>query len=538
VNIEEEKFSALDRQFGDFLRRLASKSQSEVRLAAMAASRARGDGHICTSLGAITASENPAAFRKRLRDSGVVGKPGEFFPLILDQKDRLYLRRYWEYEQQLAAAIRLRAAAQVSAAAADLQQLAAEKAVRGQFTVITGGPGTGKTWTVMKILQLLLASPGGTDLRMALAAPTGKAAARLTDAARGADLDLKASTIHRLLGYLPSSPYFRHDAANPLPIDVLIVDEASMIDLALMAKLASAVPTTARLILLGDRDQLASVEAGNVLADICAAAEAAFPNEPLHGCVIALTRNYRFKETGGIFRVSSAINAGDAEAALAALREGADEEATWRPLPARANLVEALHDRVVTGFQDYLKASEPAEALTLLQKFRILCALRRGPFGVETLNAIAQEILTDAGLLQPRPGWYRGQPIMITRNDYNLSLFNGDSGIILPDPDADGELRAFFPSAETKVRRFLPARLPTHETAFALTVHKSQGSEFDRLLLVLPEQESPLLTRELLYTALTRARTRAEVWAPETILRLAIAHPTERHSGLRDALEG
>ncbi len=301
-------FSALDRQLGTFLQRLAGAVAPEVRLAAMCASRARAEGNICVTLAEIAEMEGApsvASLRKKLRASGIVGAPGEFAPLILDSDDRLYLRRYWEYEQQLAQAILSRTVTSSAAAKGetDLQQIAASKAVANAFTVITGGPGTGKTWTVMKILSLLRAQPGGDKLQVKLAAPTGKAAARLTETIRTVDDTLAATTIHRLLGYLPGSPYFRHDAGHPLHADVVIVDEASMVDLALMAKLVAAVPARARLILLGDRDQLASVEAGNVLADICAAAESARPNEPLRGAVVALQSNYRFTETGGIYRI-------------------------------------------------------------------------------------------------------------------------------------------------------------------------------------------------------------------------------------------
>ncbi len=537
----EIKFSALDRQLGQFLRRLAGASADEVQLAAMCASRARAEGNICVTLGAIAETDavrSIATLRKKLRASKVVGAPEEFTPLILDARDRLYLRRYWEYEQQLAKSIRSRAMSaspSMEADEKDLQEVAAARAVANHFTVITGGPGTGKTRTVMRILALLLAEPGGEKLRIKLAAPTGKAAARLTESVRAVEEKLAATTIHRLLGSLPGSPYFWHHAERPLGADVVIVDEASMVDLALMAKLVAAVPPTARLILLGDRDQLASVEAGNVLADICAAAESAAPNEPLHGAVVALHRNYRFAETGGIYRVSTAINAGDAEAALAALAE-ADGEVAWQPLPGAARLPPALRDPVIAGFRTYLEASDPLAALSALQEFRILCAVRHGPFGVESLNAIAEEILAGAGLLVPRRGWYAGRPIMITENNYNLALFNGDSGIVLPDPSAAGELRAFFLSAEGKLRRFLPSRLPVHETAFAITVHKSQGSEFGQVLLVLPESDSPVLTRELLYTGLTRARKRVELWASEAALRAAIGRRVTRDSGLRDAL--
>ena len=540
---DETDFSALDRQFGVFLQRLARAGADEARLAGMCASRGRAEGHICVPLEEIVKLEKaltPTKLKKTLRASGVVGAPEDFTPLVLDKKNRLYLRRYFEYEQQLAQAILRRAAGDHSTGASnetDLQKLAAARAVANNFTVITGGPGTGKTWTVMAILTLLQKESNGENLRIALAAPTGKAAARLTESVREVNQTLKATTLHRLLGYLPNSPYFRHDAEHPLNADVVIVDEASMIDLAMMAKLIDAVRPEARLILLGDRDQLASVEAGSVLADICAAAESAQPNDPLFGAVVALRENYRFAPTGGIYRVSTAVNAGDADAALAAFQENADGEAGWQPLPDAAKLPSALRERLVTEFRPCLETDDPLQALARLQQFRILCALRQGPFGVENLNAIAEEVLTETGLLTPHPaGTYRGQPLTITENNYNLGLFNGDSGIILPDPEDNGELRAFFISAEGKLRRFLPSRLPRHETAFAMTVHKSQGSEFARVLLILPDFDAPILTRELLYTGLTRAREQVEIWAPETVLRAAISRRVTRASGLREAL--
>ena len=226
--------------------------------------------------------------------------------------------------------------------------------------------------------------------------------------------NLKATTIHRLLGYLPGSPYFRHRADNLLTADVVIIDEASMIDLALMAKLFAAVRPDARLILLGDRDQLASVEAGSVLADICAAAAKAAPNEPLHGVVVALQKNYRFAETSGIFRSSTAINAGDADSTLAVLQEKAGDQTRWQPLPSAAKLPGALREKVVATFRPALETGDPLEALTRLQEFRILCAVCHGPFGVENVNCVAEGILAGAGLLSPKKSWYRGQPLTVT----------------------------------------------------------------------------------------------------------------------------
>ena len=516
------QFSALDRQFGSFIERLHGGPAPQLREAAMLVSRRRAEGHIC-----IPAQELPA--------SSTVGSGEAFTPLVFD-RGRLYLRRYWEYEQHLARAILARAATvtkRPKQGERDWQRVAAENAVARNFSIITGGPGTGKTHTVRMILRLLREQDGGTELKIGLAAPTGKAAARLSDALRGEAAE-EATTIHRLLGTIPDSPYFRHNADRPLTADVVIVDEASMVDLALMTKLVEAVPLTSKLILLGDRDQLASVEAGTVLSDICAAAES--EESPLHGTVVQLRKNYRFATTGGIYTLSTAVNAGDADAAVAALQRADDEELRWDKLPAATDLSRALHERIVAGYRAYLQAADPVAALEQLHRFRILCALRHGPFGVENLNALAEEALSKAGLLTTRSGWYAGRPVIITRNDHNLQLFNGDSGIILPDSEASGELRAFFLSPEGKLRRFLPSRLPQHETAFALTVHKSQGSEFEKLLLILPEKDAPVLTRELLYTGITRARSRVEIWTNEEIFRAAVARRTERTSGLREAL--
>ncbi len=572
-------FSDLDRHFAAFIEAQNGRARPTLALAAALVSRQRSEGHICLDLAAVAGTVFPDKptegvipirlprledWLRDLRASAAVGAPGEFRPLVLDAHERLYLHRYWEYEQCLAKAILKRATEPPEETDTALlnqklqalfpaeprdgvnwQGAAALAAVRRKFCVISGGPGTGKTHTLVLTLALLLELERSRKLRIAVAAPTGKAAARIQDTMRAvketlpcgeavkAQLPERATTIHRLLGYIPDSASFRHNSENPLAYDVVAVDEASMVDLALMAKLFQAIPPSARVILLGDKDQLASVEAGAVLGDICSVQA-----PTLADCIVQLQRNYRFGERSAIYRLSSAINVGQADKVVQILRDcgvaaAADVVAT--ALPCRSELKEVLRERVMAGFSPFLKAPDPRQALAALAQFRILCALREGPFGVAGLNQMTEEILEEAGLIRPQRLWYARRPILITRNDYNLKLFNGDIGIILPEGES-GEPRAFFPGPDSTLRQFLPLRLPEHETAYALTVHKSQGSEFDRVLLVLPDRENPVLTRELLYTGITRARKSVELWFEETVFRGALSRQVRRTSGLRDAL--
>jgi exodeoxyribonuclease V alpha subunit len=423
------------------------------------------------------------------------------------------------------------------------------------------------------LLALLLEQTSGIKPRIAVVAPTGKAAARLAEsiqlvkAGLRCDESIKAAlptetrTIHRLLGVREGSPYFRHDAANPLAVDVVVVDEASMVDLALMAKLFAAIPRHARVILLGDKDQLASVEAGAVLGDLCLPSQVnrftpefsadftSLTGETLPSESVALTatnafvqlhRNYRFATGSGLRQLSEAVNAGDADGAVRLLRGlTATDGVTWNESPSPARLREALRDQVLAGYRSYLEAIEPADALRQLSRFRILGAVRHGPWGVERLNRLVEEILAAEGLIvrEPNEANYRGRPVQVTRNDYDLRLFNGDVGLMLA-AENDASLRIVFPDADNTVRSLAPQRLPEHETVFAMTVHKSQGSEFERVLLVLPDAASPVVTRELLYTGLTRARAHVELWSTEATLRQAVATPVRRASGLREAVWG
>jgi exodeoxyribonuclease V alpha subunit len=531
------------------------------------------------------------AWHKVLESQSVVGSPGDYRPLILDDRSRLYLYRYWEYEKRLADDLKRRAAGEINeiyipllkdglsrlfAAAkngeTDWQKVAAHVSVTKRFCVISGGPGTGKSTLIAKILALNLEQAGDRKTRIALAAPTGKAAARLQEAIQNGRemlpvkdhvkeaIAIGASTIHRLLGTIAGSPYFRHNAENPLPVDLVVIDEASMVDLALLSKLVQAVPADARLILLGDRDQLASVEAGAVLGDICDRGHVqGFSGEffkkceeitgdridiipesgsepEIRDCVVQLEKSYRFGKDSGIGALSRAVNRGDGDIAMSLLRSDEHDDIKWKALPSPDVLASILKATVIKGYKPYLKAENPLKIFHLFEQFRILCALRKGPFGVSALNSLVEQVLKKEKLINPDRPWYRGRPVLITRNDYNLELFNGDIGIILPDPASNNDLRAFFMPADRALRKFLPARLPEHETVYAMTVHKSQGSEFDRVLLLLPDRDAPVLTRELIYTGITRARQGVEVWGTDSVFLKGVGRRTLRASGLRDAL--
>lgn len=594
---ETFQFNDIDRQFAAFICRQAASRDAHLEAAAALLSRGVTAGDVCLDLESALEDaraagyriESVAAWRQKLAAHPVVGAPGEFKPLILDHADRLYLQRYWRYEDELAEAIMKRgetvqfdrALLQKGLARlfpptpgeTDWQRVAALAAVTRRFCVISGGPGTGKTSTVVKVLSLLLeqaeGAGTGAGLRIALAAPTGKAAARLKESisagARFAEEGVRGLipedvfTLHRLLGYLKGSSGFRHNADNPLPYDVVIVDEASMVSLPLMAKLVCALRRDTRLILLGDRDQLASVEAGAVLGDICdtggvhgfSPAFAALAADvvgdavtsstgmsPLGDAVVQLRKSYRFSSAGGIGKVGSLVNAGDAPGALSACLDQAVAGVTLAPLPPAASLADALAKRITEGYGGYLREESPEAAFAQFSRFRILCAMRSGPFGVEAINLLVRQRLAQAGMIHPRGRWYAGEPVMITRNDYNLGLFNGDVGLILPDAETGGELRAFFPSGTGGMRKVLPLRLPEYECAFAMTVHKSQGSEFDRVLLVLPDRDAPVLTRELLYTAITRAKTSVEILANQELFLATVTRCVVRRSGLRHRLWG
>lgn len=481
----------------------------------------------------------------------------------------------------------------------DWQQVAVAQACVNQFSVISGGPGTGKTTTVTKLLALLVQLAHGEQqsLTIELVAPTGKAAARLTESISGAidklnvsddikaAIPTKASTIHRLLGVIPNRVDFKHNHRNPLHVDVLIVDEASMIDISLMAKLLSAIAPHTKLILLGDKDQLSSVEAGAVFADICQGIAqgpnysdntkqwlnqqtgfalnevcySSFDKTVVDDSLCLLQKSYRFNEKSGIGALAKAVNRGDISALKNVWSQGykdislTSSENTHSGQAAHSSqsahsFQSAIVQLSVTGYKDYLvrakqitSEQEVAGLLAQFNQFQLLSPVREGMYGIDGLNEKIEQQLARHHLIALNQGtWYVGRPIMIVSNDHSQQLFNGDIGIVLPPLDSDTQLtqnRVYFKMADGSIKSFLPSRLPDHETVYAMTIHKSQGSEFDDVVIALPPKWSPLLTKELVYTGITRAKKTVEIFSDVGILQKAALTKTERFSGLGVALK-
>jgi exodeoxyribonuclease V alpha subunit len=581
---------------------IAGEPDERVRLALALAVRALRNGSVCIDLATVhstvfDASEteidvaglpwpDPQTWVELCARSPLVtagAEPPGVRPMRL-AGGLLYLERYWRQEeedrQQLqhrlgtaapevdrdrltAGLSRLFPGRGLAEGEIDLQRLAAAFSALGWVTVLAGGPGTGKTTTVARLLALLRDQPG-PPLRIALAAPTGKAAARLEEAVRSASAampledrdrlgDLSASTLHRLLGWLPGArARFRHDANDQLPHDVVIVDEMSMVSLTLMARLLAAVRPTARLVLVGDPDQLSSVEAGAVMADVVRApgvADTALAEQlvalgvagpedpaPVHG-VVQLTHTWRYE--GAIDALAQAVRSADPDAAMRVLRSGSAAvrftELDLDPyvdqldpalLGDLAGEVRASGAATLTAAQ----AGDAAGALAGLDQHRLLCAHRRGPYGVTRWSLEVERWLAEAIAGYAEDGeWYVGRPLLVTSNDYDMGLYNGDTGVIVNQPE--GVRAAFARGAEPRL--FPPVRLDAIQTVHAMTVHRAQGSQFGTVSFIVPPVDSPLLTRELLYTAVTRASHRVQVFGSEAAIRRAIERPANRASGLR-----
>lgn len=601
---ELQMFRPLDLRFAALTEGSGSPAR---RLAAACLSAGTGEGHVCLPVSllspaslfsgrqlavaealwqAAAAPVNEDDWLPVLEGWDAVSDGSQSTPLVLAHR-KLYLHRMWLYEKQVA---RFFSAGLTSAPVEpgqirpvldelfgdegnNWQKVAAAVALTRQYSVISGGPGTGKTTTVARLLAALLTLTPGR-LRIRMAAPTGKAAARLTESLGKALQALpvsdtlkarfpqEATTLHRLLGAQPATRRLRYHAGNPLHLDVLVVDEASMVDLSMMASLISALPPEARVIFLGDRDQLASVEAGAVLGDLCRSAEfgysparaaelGALTGADIAGTEVAqapavrdslclLQQSYRFSASSGIGQLAAAVNCGDLSR-LAAIRRHQDfRDIRLCPLDSTEQWQSMLND-ISQGYAEVIEKVNnhvsPAEVLHTFSRYQLLCALREGPFGVSGLNQRIEQRLRQQQRLPSATGsgnLYAGRPVMITRNDNALGLFNGDIGIMMYDETQ--QLKVHFLLPDGSVKAVHPSRLPPHDTAWAMTVHKSQGSEFDHTALVLPAQYSPVLSRELVYTAITRARTQLTIYSDEAVFTRAIQSRTRRRSGLSDQL--
>jgi exodeoxyribonuclease V alpha subunit len=556
---------------------LVGESDESVLLAAAFSARAPRLAHVCTDLAALR--DRVAIDTDLPVDVAALPWPEQWVeavaasPLIVAGGPmrllgtRLYLDRYWREEQQVATDLRERGGMDAVAVdhnvlsaglsllfdgpEPDYQRLAAATAVQRRFAVVAGGPGTGKTTAVARVLALLYEQAEAAGHRpplVALAAPTGKAAARLeeavheearrlsiSDEARTWLLSLSAVTLHRLLGWQPGNrARFRHDRRNRLPHAVVVVDETSMVALTLMARLLEAVRPTTRLMLLGDPDQLASVEAGAVLGDIVGPAAVGPPaTAPLADSIVVLRKVHRFG--GAIADLAEAVQRGDADAAVDVLA-GDHDDVMWLPVDAATttrSALQQLRDDVVeagTRVSEAAAEGRGREALEALGGFRLLCAHRRGPYGVSTWTAHIERWLGLAG----SAGWYAGRPLLVTENDYGLGLYNGDTGVVVSHGSS---VRAVF-ERRGQVVELSPQRLAPVDTVYAMTVHKAQGSQFDQVAVLLPDPTSPILTRELLYTAITRARRRLILVGTEETVRTAVERPITRASGLRESLWG
>ena len=584
-------------QFAQFF-----KSES-LKPFAYLVSKKLSEGHICVDLNEVNAELEDVEFYDKTFLSGAAGlkkeplvtfENGAKQPFVL-HNNRLYLQRYFNYESIILRRIKAFAETEnketqervqelkshaafmqtlfsaslgeeksIDAENIDWQLVAAVSAILSNFTIITGGPGTGKTTTVAKILSILFTV--NPALKVALAAPTGKAAVRMAESLKSSRLDVSPDineklqtitpgTIHRLLKYVPDSPYFRHNSANPVNFDVVIVDESSMIDVALFAKLLDAIGAGTKLILLGDKDQLASVEAGSLFGDLCKTQQGfnmtsskmanlvnSFISNPkrqiaagyilkgsahlLSGHIVELKYSYRFAGERGIGKLSKAIIKNDIAGLNEYLENNGDEQVTIDTVYKNE-----VFEQFAQGYADYIKEPDIKKALQKLNQLRVLCAVREGEHGLYALNTAIENYLRKKKLINRNSEFYENRPIIVTKNYYSLGLFNGDVGIIRPDEN--GTLKAWFEDNDTELKSILPGYIAEAETVFAMTIHKSQGSEYNTVLVVLPDNLNiPILTRELLYTAVTRAKSQVIIQASKEVILNTAKGFVKRASGI------
>lgn len=534
-----QQYSRLDIAFSQFLvhRTSLHKEQKKNFISLIARlSYEQSQGHSCILLDAVE--------QGLIIASGLASKK-DLTPLILEQ-NRLYLHRYWFYETRLAEQLKNLIKRSYTNKNLDLildryfidlidetdwQRAAARKVVSQAFSIITGGPGTGKTTMVVKVLALLQEAVLKKEgLYIALAAPTGKAAMRLQESIGLSKKTLPCSekikklipetvtTLHQLLGAQPPSPYFKHNATNPLVYDLIVIDEASMVDLALMSKLVDALKPDSRLILLGDKDQLASVESGAVLANLTTS---------ISEHTLELKKSYRFD--GEIKALADAVNIQASDIAWQILKNGSNQVAL---------LEEGLFDYIVDKYSHYCQLIKNKagfkEIYAAFSQFQVLCSNRHGEYGVNNINDRVEQKLARENKIQQSEIWYSGRPIMVTQNNTEMQLYNGDIGICLRDKYSTKQV--FFLRSDGSTKKIRPSRIPAHETVFAMTIHKSQGSEFDECLCVLSDEINPVLSKELVYTAVTRAKKRLKIFSSYLVFCQSLEKKVVRTGGLPEKL--
>ncbi len=537
-------FNRLDQAFAEFLAQRSGLEPAQIPLFTNLVARLsfeQSQGHSCIFLEPQQQALVLASGLALQLEISQALEIREISPLVL-QNQCLYSHRYWFYETRLATQLKqllkrdyqihnLEAALDNHFKAAennetDWQREAAKLALAHAFAIVTGGPGTGKTTTVVKILALLQ-ELAEQPLHIALAAPTGKAAMRLQESIGASIKGLSSTeeikrqipdevkTLHRLLGARPPSPYFHHDADKPLPYDVVVIDEVSMVDLALMSKLVDALKVGARLILLGDKDQLASVESGAVLADLTSS---------LKKHTVELQKSHRFQ--GEIKDLAVAVNQQDGKTAWDLLATGGDKISLLQD-----DLIVYIAGKQLPYLTLIKQGADFKQVFAVFNEFQVLCSNRQGVNGISDINHRVEKQLHLSG------HWYSGRPVMMTENNAAMQLYNGDIGICMPDKDQQNRLMVFFLRPDGSVKKVLPTRLPPHETVFAMTIHKSQGSEFNEVLIALPDKMNPVLTKELIYTAITRAKQTVKIVAAAEVFASAVKQKIQRYGGLAAKLQ-
>ncbi|MCG8572125.1 MAG: exodeoxyribonuclease V subunit alpha [Spirochaetes bacterium] len=518
-------------------------------------------------------------------------------PLVMDLQGNVYLRRYYTYQSQLVQLILKKSKVKKQANEKDVQPIisrlfpltdeldyqliAAYSAAVNSFSVITGGPGTGKTATVVRILALLQELKflqSNQYLKIMLTAPTGKAAMRLAESIiqqkQATERPLfcsqqikdhipeEAATIHRLLKYNPYwEKRFQFDQSNPLDCDVLVVDETSMADIGLITQLLSAVPEHCQIILLGDKNQLTSIEAGSVFGDICVPEllnqfSADFAEQInqlyqkrlisnsqsdhyLQNIIIQLQKSYRYQSGTAIYELAKGIQQKEYLTEIRQRINGLSQQdegsVYFYSCENLDHLKKIILKQFIGFYEELMLAHDPYTFFKLFSRFIVLCAYRKGIFGSDNLNRFIEKILQEKRLIKQYSQWYPGRPVMITANNYQLGLFNGDIGITLFDPETK-QLAVYFQDAQGNIKKFFPSRLPSAESVYAMTIHKSQGSEFDEVFLYYGDQVTSILTREILYTGITRAKKKVHISISEEVFNYAVSHAVDRVSGIKDKL--